>query len=233
MDPPSVCSSTGTRSRQPRTTASRSSTTPSSCSSMRASKTSSSGSPAVASGVNGRSSSRPPLPNRPTVPSTSAPARSSRSSLVRSSCCGALSRARSGQEAGPERARHDPLMELRATYRLQLGPGLDFARVRELVPYLRDLGVSHLYLSPALQAAAGSTHGYDVLDPTRVSAALGGEPALRELAAAGLGIVLDVVPNHMARSEENHWWSDPELRRRFFDIDPQTGFYRRFFDIDD
>jgi (1->4)-alpha-D-glucan 1-alpha-D-glucosylmutase len=124
-------------------------------------------------------------------------------------------------------------MELRATYRLQLGPGLDFARVRELVPYLRDLGVSHLYLSPALEAAAGSTHGYDVLDPTRVSEALGGEAALRELAAAGLGIVLDVVPNHMARSEENHWWADPELRRRFFDIDPQTGFYRRFFDIDD
>jgi len=85
-------------------------------------------------------------------------------------------------------------MELRATYRLQLGGGLDFARVGELVPYLRDLGISHLYLSPSLQAGAGSTHGYDVVDPTRVSAELGGELGLRELADAGLGIVLDVVP---------------------------------------
>ncbi len=127
----------------------------------------------------------------------------------------------------------DRLMELRATYRLQLGAGLDFARVRELVPYLRDLGISHLYLSPSLQAAAGSTHGYDVIDPTRVSAELGGEPGLRELAGSGLGIVLDVVPNHMRRSDENRWWRDPELRARFFDVDPQTGFYRRFFDIDD
>ena len=56
-------------------------------------------------------------------------------------------------------------MALRATYRLQLGPELDFARARELVPYLRELGVSHLYLSPALQARPGSTHGYDVIDP--------------------------------------------------------------------
>jgi len=125
------------------------------------------------------------------------------------------------------------LMELRATYRLQLGGGLDFASVRELVPYLRDLGISHLYLSPSLQAAAGSTHGYDVIDPTRVSAELGGELGLRELAGAGLGIVLDVVPNHMKRSDENRWWRDPQLRARFFDVDPQTGFYRRFFDIDD
>ena len=124
-------------------------------------------------------------------------------------------------------------MELRATYRLQLGAGMDFARARELVPYLRDLGISHLYVSPSLQAAAGSTHGYDVIDPTRVSAELGGEQGLRELAGAGLGIVLDVVPNHMKRSAENRWWRDPELRARFFDIDPRTGFHRRFFDIDD
>jgi (1->4)-alpha-D-glucan 1-alpha-D-glucosylmutase len=125
------------------------------------------------------------------------------------------------------------LMELRATYRLQLGGGLDFARVRELVPYLRDLGISHVYLSPSLQAGAGSTHGYDVIDPTRVSAELGGEPGLRELADAGLGIVLDVVPNHMKRSDENRWWRDPDLRARFFDVDPETGLYRRFFDIDE
>lgn len=124
-------------------------------------------------------------------------------------------------------------MELRATYRLQLGPDLDFARARELVPYLRELGISHLYLSPSLQAAAGSTHGYDVVDPTSVSRELGGEEGLRELAAAGLGLVLDIVPNHMRRGEQNRWWSDPELRARFFDLDPETGFARRFFDVDD
>ena len=73
---------------------------------------------------------------------------------------------------------------MRATYRLQLSPDLDFAAVRELVPYLRDLGISHLYLSPSLQARSGSTHGYDVVDPTRISDTLGGEEAFRELAAA-------------------------------------------------
>jgi (1->4)-alpha-D-glucan 1-alpha-D-glucosylmutase len=125
------------------------------------------------------------------------------------------------------------LTELRATYRLQLGPDLDFARARELVPYLRELGISHLYLSPALQARRGSTHGYDVVDPTQVSRELGGEQGLRALADAGLAIVLDIVPNHMGTGEENVWWSDPQLRERFFDVDPETGSYRRFFDIDD
>ena len=72
--------------------------------------------------------------------------------------------------------------DLRCTYRVQLTPELGFRRVREVVlPYLRDLGVSHLYLSPVLKARAGSTHGYDVVDPTRVSAELGGEEELREL----------------------------------------------------
>jgi (1->4)-alpha-D-glucan 1-alpha-D-glucosylmutase len=65
--------------------------------------------------------------------------------------------------------------ELRATYRLQLGPHLTFEDARALVPYVRDLGISHLYLSPTLQARSGSTHGYDVVDPTRVSEELGGE----------------------------------------------------------
>ncbi len=105
------------------------------------------------------------------------------------------------------------------------------------IPYLRDLGISHLYLSPSLQARAGSTHGYDVVDPTRISADLGGEEAFRELAgaahAAGLGIVLDLVPNHMAVDDANPFWADPSLRERFFDIDPATGRHRRFFDIDD
>jgi (1->4)-alpha-D-glucan 1-alpha-D-glucosylmutase len=110
---------------------------------------------------------------------------------------------------------------------------LGFREARDLVPYLRDLGVSHLYLSPSLQARSGSTHGYDVVDPTRISEDLGGEAAFRELCGAGLGVVLDVVPNHMAASDENRFWTDPELRERFFDLDRRTGRSRRFFDIDD
>jgi (1->4)-alpha-D-glucan 1-alpha-D-glucosylmutase len=120
-----------------------------------------------------------------------------------------------------------------ATYRLQLTPEHDFAAVRALVPYLRELGISHLYLSPSLQARTGSTHGYDVVDPTRVSDALGGEEGLRALAAEGLGIVLDIVPNHMGVADENRWWADERERARVFDYDPGDGWYRRFFDIDD
>jgi (1->4)-alpha-D-glucan 1-alpha-D-glucosylmutase len=123
--------------------------------------------------------------------------------------------------------------DLRATYRLQLGPQMRFADVRALVPYLRSLGISHLYLSPSLQARSGSTHGYDVVDPTRVSDYLGGEEGLCELARAGLGIILDIVPNHMGTGEENRWWADEHERLRVFDVDPDTGHYRRFFDIDD
>ena len=125
------------------------------------------------------------------------------------------------------------MSDLRATYRLQLGPHMRFADVRALVPYLRSLGISHLYLSPSLQARSGSTHGYDVVDPTRVSDSLGGEAGLRELAQAGLGIILDIVPNHMGTGDENRWWADERERRRVFDVDPDTGHYRRFFDIDD
>ncbi len=120
-------------------------------------------------------------------------------------------------------------MALRATYRLQLNPDLDFAAALALVPYLRDLGISHLYLSPSLQAKEGSTHGYDTVDPTRISESLGGESGFRELAGAGLGVILDIVPNHMGAAEENPSWPDPEV----FDVDPETGFTRRFFDVDD
>jgi (1->4)-alpha-D-glucan 1-alpha-D-glucosylmutase len=121
----------------------------------------------------------------------------------------------------------------RALYRLQLGPGFGFAEARALVPYLRALGVSHLYLSPSLQARAGSTHGYDVVDPTRVSEELGGEDELRALCRDAPGVVLDIVPNHMAVDDANPFWADEELRRRFFDLDPRTGRHRRFFTIDD
>ena len=130
-----------------------------------------------------------------------------------------------------------PAGKIRATYRLQLTAEFGFARARALVPYLRDLGISHLYLSPSLQARPGSTHGYDVIDPGRLSDALGGEAEFQVLAHAardaGLGVVLDIVPNHMAANESNPYWSDPALRTRFFDIDPVTGRHRRFFDIDD
>jgi (1->4)-alpha-D-glucan 1-alpha-D-glucosylmutase len=122
--------------------------------------------------------------------------------------------------------------ELRATYRLQLLPHLDFAGARRLVPYLQELGISHLYLSPVAQACSGSTHGYDVVDPTTISDELGGEEELRALCGAGLGVILDVVPNHMAASEdENPFWRDPLLRAKFFDLDWRTGASRRFFDI--
>lgn len=95
---------------------------------------------------------------------------------------------------------HSP--DVAATYRLQLHRGFSFADAEAVVPYLADLGVTALYLSPVLQAAQGSTHGYDVIDHSRISADLGGESALRSLAAEAHGhlmsVVVDIVPNHMA-----------------------------------
>jgi (1->4)-alpha-D-glucan 1-alpha-D-glucosylmutase len=128
--------------------------------------------------------------------------------------------------------------EFRCTYRLQLNEAFGFRTAREVaLPYVRELGASHLYLSPSLQARRGSMHGYDVVDPTRVSDELGGEEELRALCdaarAAGLGVILDIVPNHMAVSEENRFWSDPALRATFFDTDPESGRHRRFFDVDE
>ncbi|HST19354.1 MAG TPA: malto-oligosyltrehalose synthase [Gaiellaceae bacterium] len=128
----------------------------------------------------------------------------------------------------------DETSRLHCTYRLQLLPHLDFAGARRLVPYLRRLGVSHLYVAPSMQARHGSTHGYDVVDPTRVSEELGGEEELRKLAEAGLGLILDFVPNHMAASDsENPFWEDPLTRAKFFDVEWRTGWVRRFFDIGD
>jgi (1->4)-alpha-D-glucan 1-alpha-D-glucosylmutase len=89
-----------------------------------------------------------------------------------------------------------------ATYRLQLHSGFGFGDAESVVPYLAELGVTHLYLSPVLQAVPGSAHGYDVLDHTRVNTELGGREGLVSLADTarqhGLGLVVDVVPNHMA-----------------------------------
>ena len=100
-----------------------------------------------------------------------------------------------------------------STYRLQLHDRFTFADAERVVPRVADLGVSHLYLSPSLEAVPGSTHGYDVIDPTRIRASFGGEEGLRALAAtahaAGLGLILDIVPNHVGLvSPGNPWWWD-------------------------
>ena len=117
----------------------------------------------------------------------------------------------------------------RVTYRIQLRPEFGFDDAAALADYLAGLGVSHLYASPYLHAAEGSTHGYDVVDPTRVSEALGGDAAHRRmveaLGRAGLGQVLDIVPNHMAVTADNAWWWD--LLRN----GPASGF-AHVFDVD-
>ena len=99
-----------------------------------------------------------------------------------------------------------------ASYRLQLHAGFPLGSARQVLPYLADLGISHVYLSPCLQAVPGSLHGYDVTDPSRISEDLGGESAWSEFIAAarslGLRVLLDIVPNHMSASAHNPWWDD-------------------------
>lgn len=119
-----------------------------------------------------------------------------------------------------------------STYRLQLrGDEFRFEDAEKLVDYLADLGVSHLYLSPVLTPIPGSTHGYDVTDPTTVSAELGGAQGLSSLASAargrGLGIIVDIVPNHVGvdKPELNPWWWDV-LRHG------EQSQYSTYFDID-
>ncbi|MFO7728394.1 MAG: malto-oligosyltrehalose synthase [Desulfonatronovibrio sp.] len=117
-----------------------------------------------------------------------------------------------------------------ATYRLQLHPGFGFNAASELVSYLAELGISHVYTSPYLQAAAGSTHGYDVVDPTRINTELGGskghENFCRALKKTGLAHMLDLVPNHMAiLANQNPWWWD------VLENGP-SSFYAAFFDVD-
>jgi (1->4)-alpha-D-glucan 1-alpha-D-glucosylmutase len=117
-----------------------------------------------------------------------------------------------------------------ATYRLQLRPDFGFARAAEIAGYLAELGVSHAYFSPYLQATPGSTHGYDVVDPTQVNRELGGAEAhahmVQQLRAHGLGQVIDVVPNHMAiTSAENRFWWDLLEHGR-------SSRYAAYFDID-
>ena len=120
--------------------------------------------------------------------------------------------------------------EPRATYRVQLRREFDFAAAQAIAQYLSDLGISHLYCSPYMQAAAGSPHGYDVVDPARVSEDLGGDAGLERLDAElrqhGMGQLLDIVPNHMCVTDaRNRYWWDVLRRGResefahFFDID--------------
>ena len=123
--------------------------------------------------------------------------------------------------------------ELLATYRLQFHRGFTFAYAEALVPYLARLGISHLYASPITLAVPGSTHGYDVADPTRINPELGGEAGFERLAAAlaahGMGVLLDIVPNHMAASSHNPFWmgmlefgpSSPDAR--LFDVNWTSG----------
>ncbi|GGZ99841.1 malto-oligosyltrehalose synthase [Streptomyces echinoruber] len=117
-----------------------------------------------------------------------------------------------------------------ATYRLQLQPSFPFAAAAAAVPYLASLGVSHLHLSPVLEAVPGSAHGYDVVDHARVREELGGEEGLRALARTarehGLGLVVDIVPNHMAAS--------PRHNRALWEVlrEGPKSPYARWFDID-
>ncbi len=116
-----------------------------------------------------------------------------------------------------------------ATYRIQFRNGMTFDRAAALVPYLKRLGISHLYASPVFTATTGSTHGYDVTDANEIDPAIGGREGFdrmaRALKAAGLGLILDIVPNHMAASLENAWWRDVVENGK-------ESRYARHFDID-
>lgn len=125
---------------------------------------------------------------------------------------------------------------LTSTYRLQMrgpasGQSFTFADAVNLLDYLQDLGVSHVYLSPILQAAEGSSHGYDVTDPTTVSAELGGAAGLATLSRAaherGMGLIVDIVPNHVGVDDptQNTWWWDVLQNGR-------ESAYAPYFDID-
>lgn len=116
-----------------------------------------------------------------------------------------------------------------ATYRIQFHPDFKFADADKLIPYLHELGISHLYSSPSVKSRRGSPHGYDVADPLRINAELGTEQEVNQLVERlhqhGMGLLLDIVPNHMAASQENPWWMDVLENGR-------DSTYAPFFDID-
>jgi (1->4)-alpha-D-glucan 1-alpha-D-glucosylmutase len=118
----------------------------------------------------------------------------------------------------------------RATARLQFHKDFPLDAAVPLVPYFQKLGISHLYASPILKARPGSTHGYDIVDPERINPELGGEEALQRLVttlrAHGMGLILDIVPNHMGvGGADNGWWLD------VLEWGPKSPF-AKFFDID-
>ncbi len=122
------------------------------------------------------------------------------------------------------------MTELRATARLQFHRGFPLDAATDLVPYLYALGISHIYASPLLMSRPGSTHGYDIVDHSRIDPELGGEPALRRLVSAlrarEMGLILDIVPNHMGvGGADNAWWLDVLEWGR-------ASPYAAFFDID-
>ena len=124
----------------------------------------------------------------------------------------------------------DPTQQPRATYRVQLHRNFDLAQATALADYLSELGISHFYASPILQAAPGSMHGYDVLDHRRVNIELGGEAAFREFCAtlknSGLALMLDIVPNHMSiAGHGNAWWWDVLENG-------QASRFAHYFDVD-
>ena len=122
-----------------------------------------------------------------------------------------------------------------STYRLQITSQQDLHRAAELVPYIRRLGADWVYLSPILRATSGSDHGYDVVDPTEVDPERGGSAGLTALSeaahAAGLGVVVDIVPNHqgVAEPQQNPWWWSLLAEGResryadAFDVDWEAG----------
>ncbi|MGA9422710.1 MAG: malto-oligosyltrehalose synthase [Rhodanobacteraceae bacterium] len=121
------------------------------------------------------------------------------------------------------------MSRVRATVRLQFNRGFTLIDALDVIDYYADLGVSHFYASPLQRARSGSMHGYDVIDYATIDPALGGIDALRRVAARlhlrGMGLILDIVPNHMAANEENRWWSDVLEHGR-------DSRYASYFDID-
>ena len=138
-------------------------------------------------------------------------------------------RPRIHRRASPQTEDVRPIIP-RATYRLQLHAGFTFRDATAIVPYLADLGVSHIYCSPYLEARPGSTHGYDIIDHNGFNPEIGTradfERFVRELRAHGMGHILDMVPNHMGVMQaDNHWWLDvlengpAAAHARYFDIE--------------
>lgn len=99
-----------------------------------------------------------------------------------------------------------------ATYRIQFYSGLKFEAARKIISYLVDLGITDIYASPIFKARAGSTHGYDVVDPTQINPELGTpedfEALVKEIKKSDMGWVQDIVPNHMAYDSQNAWLMD-------------------------